>query len=101
MIAATRVEGAETAPVFHIAGVDETVRRLDEVGFGDVQAWLEPHHVEFRTRDEMLDDIVVPYLRPALGWSEDELYALASAVADRLGVLAIDYVRLNATARRR
>jgi trans-aconitate 2-methyltransferase len=101
MIEAVRAEGTETGHAFHMAGVDETRRRLAAVGFVEVEAWLEPVTIAFETRDEMLDYIVVPYLRPATGRPDDELYRLAGAAADRLGVLAIDYVRLNVTARKR
>ena len=48
----------------------------------------------------MLEYIVTPYLRPAPGLPDDELDRLANGVVDRLGVLAIDYVRLNVTARK-
>jgi hypothetical protein len=48
----------------------------------------------------MIEYIVTPYLRPATGLPEPELRLLAGAIADRLGRLAIDYVRLNVTARR-
>jgi hypothetical protein len=56
--------------------------------------------IAFGTCGEMLDYIITPYLRPATGLPEPELQRLAGAIADRLGVLAIDYVRLNAVARR-
>ncbi len=48
----------------------------------------------------MIDYIVTPYLRPATGLPDDELHRLADAMVDRIGVLAIDYVRLNVTARK-
>ena len=100
MIAAVRAEGVETADVFHMAGVEETRRRLEASGFMDIQAWLEPRTIRFETRADMLDYIVTPYLRPATGLPDDDLYRLAGAAADRLGRLAIDYVRLNVVARR-
>jgi trans-aconitate 2-methyltransferase len=100
LIGAARSEGVETAGSFHMAGADETMRRLESHGFRDVEAWLEPQTIAFGTRDEMLDYIVTPYLRPATGLPEAELARLAGAIVDRLGVLAIDYVRLNAVARR-
>jgi trans-aconitate 2-methyltransferase len=100
MIAAVREQGVETAHVFHMAGVDETTARLRANGFVDIEAWLEPRTIAFATRVEMLDYIITPYLRPATGLAEDELLRLANGAADRLGVLAIDYVRLNVTARK-
>lgn len=100
MIEAVRAEGVETAGSFHMAGVEETRERLSRNGFAAIDAWLEPRSIAFETRDEMLEYIVTPYLRPATGLPEDELYRLAGAAADRLGGLGIDYVRLNVIARR-
>ena len=100
MIEAVREQGVETASVFHMAGVDETVARLAANGFRRIEAWLQPQTITFETREDMLEYIVTPYLRPATGLPEEELYRLADGVVDRLGVLAIDYVRLNVTARK-
>jgi trans-aconitate 2-methyltransferase len=100
MIDAVRAEGVETAGSFHMAGVAETCRRLSRSGFVAIEAWLEPRTVAFEDHEAMLDYIVTPYLRPATGLPEDALYRLAGGAADRLGVLAIDYVRLNVTARK-
>ena len=100
MIAAVRAEGVETGGAFHMAGVEETRRRLEANAFVEIEAWLDPRTILFETRDEMLDYIVTPYLRPATGLPEAELYRLAGAAADRLGVLGIDYVRLNVVARK-
>lgn len=101
MIEATRAEGHETADKLHMAGVEETSARLAAQGFDTIEAWLEPVTISFERRDEMVDYIVTPYLRPATGLPEAELRELGEAVAERLGRLAIDYVRLNVTARRR
>lgn len=100
MIEAARAEGVETAGVFNMAGADETARRLDDAGFVAVEAWLAPETISFDDRASMEDYIVTPYLRPATGLPDEELYRLAGAIVDRLGRLAIDYVRLNVTARR-
>jgi trans-aconitate 2-methyltransferase len=100
LIDAVRAEGVETAGAFHMAGVHDTRRRLEASGFTAVEAWLQPQTIHFETRDQMLDYIVTPYLRPATGLPDDELYRLAGRVADRLGILALDYVRLNVTARK-
>ena len=100
MIEAVRDQGVETAGAFHMAGVEETTRRLTDNGFEDIEAWLQPQTIAFETRADMLDYIVTPYLRPATGLADRELYRLADGVVDRLGVLAIDYVRLNVTARK-
>ena len=99
IIEAARAEGIETAAVFHMAGVAETLSRLRANGFVKADAWLEPETIEFDARGSMADYIVTPYLRPATGLPDEELYRVANAMVDRLGVLAIDYVRLNITAR--
>ncbi len=80
-----------------MAGVDETTARLAANGFDGCEAWLEPQTIAFDSREEIIDYIVTPYLRPATGLPEDELQRLADGMVDRLGVLAIDYVRLNVT----
>jgi trans-aconitate 2-methyltransferase len=100
MIAAVRDQGVETAGVFHMAGVEETRARLAASGFERIEAWLQPQTIAFETRADMLEYIVTPYLRPATGLPDDELHRIANGVVDRLGVLAIDYVRLNVTARK-
>ena len=100
MIEAARAEGVETAGAFHMAGVGETLARLDVNGFTAAQAWLEPQTISFETREAMHEYIVTPYLRPATGLPDTQLFELADRVAERLGVLAIDYVRLNVTARK-
>jgi trans-aconitate 2-methyltransferase len=101
LIEAARAEGYETSGRLHLAAPEETRQRLAAHGFADVQAWLEPQTIMFETRDDLIEYIVTPYLRPATGLPEAELRELGEAVADRLGRLAIDYVRLNVTARRR
>jgi trans-aconitate 2-methyltransferase len=100
LIEAARAEGHETTGSFHMADPDETQARLAANGFTDIEAWLEPQTITFERRDELLDYIITPYLRPATRLPEAELAELAAAIADRLGRLAIDYVRLNVTARR-
>lgn len=100
LIETARAEGVETAHRFHLAGPAETLRRLEAQGFSGAEAWLEPHTIEFETREDMVDYIVTPYLRPATGLPEEDLQRLAGKMVDRLGVLAIDYVRLNIMARR-
>ena len=100
MMAAVRAQGVETAGAFHMAGIKETEQRLRSNGFVDIEAWLQPQTISFESRDDMIDYIVTPYLRPATGLPEDELHRVAEKAADSLGVLSIDYVRLNVTARK-
>ena len=100
MFEAASAEGVETRGALHFAGVEETLRRLERTGFGEGRAWLTAETIPFDTREAMLDYIITPFLRPATGLPEGELARLAGAIADRLGRLAIDYVRLNIVARR-
>jgi len=100
MIEAVREQGVETQDSFHMAGVEETIARLKTNGFIGIEAWLQPQTIAFETRADMLDYIVTPYLRPATGLPDEDLHRLSNGAADRLGVLAIDYVRLNVTARK-
>lgn len=100
-MAAVRAAGIETAGAFHMAGVEETTRRLEANGFVEIEAWLLPHPIAFETRAEMLDYMVTPWLRPATGLPDDELYRIAEAAADHLGIDSLDYVRLNVVARKR
>lgn len=100
LIQAARDEGVETAGSFHMADVPETLERLAASGFVEARAWLEPRTIEFASREDLVDYIVTPYLRPATGLPEAELQRLARAMADRLGTSSIAYVRLNVTARR-
>jgi trans-aconitate 2-methyltransferase len=98
LIQAASDEGVETRDRLHLAGVEETRQRLAAAGFGEVRVWLEPRTIELASRADLIDYIVTPYLRPATGLPEVELQRLAAAMADRLGVLAIRYVRLNGVA---
>ncbi len=98
LIQAAREEGIETAGTFHMAGADETRARLEAHGFADIAAWLEPRVITFESHEDMVDYIVTPYLRPATGLPEEELQRIAAAMAERLGDLALSYVRLNVTA---
>jgi trans-aconitate 2-methyltransferase len=101
LIQAARDEGIETAGRFHMAGAEETLARLAAAGFREARAWLEPQTIEFASRADLVEYIVTPYLRPASELPEEALLRVAGAMAERLGVLAIDYVRLNVTAVRR
>ena len=54
-------------------------------GSSTSRAWLEPQTIAFETREEIIDYIVTPYLRPATGLPEAELQRSPDAMADRLG----------------
>jgi len=79
----------------------QTSERLDGGGFTEIECWLHPEPMPFRTVDELatyLETVVlgdhVEHLAP------DTAQAFALEVAERMPRLEIDYVRLNIRARR-
>ena len=85
----------------HFAGPEETRERLERTGFADIETWLQDEPTPLDSND------LEPYLATVAlgdhvdGMSHDERRAFAHEVAIRLPTSAIDYVRLNITARRR
>jgi trans-aconitate 2-methyltransferase len=85
----------------HFAGPEDTRRRLESSGFTDIHAWLQDEPTPVDRED------LEPYLATVAlgdhveGMTERERTAFAHEVAIRLPASAIDYVRLNFTARRR
>jgi len=81
-------------------GVEETRERLARFGFVDAEVWIHDEPTPIPPED------LEPYLRTIClgshvdGMSPDEAAAFAHEVAIRLPARAIDYVRLNVTARR-
>ena len=84
----------------HFAGAEETRRRLERAGFGDVETWLHDEPTELEPQD------VEPYLATIClgdhveGMADDERERFVAEVARRLPGPRIDYVRLNIRARR-
>jgi trans-aconitate 2-methyltransferase len=84
----------------HFAGPENTRERLERAGFTDVEAWLQDEPTPLARED------LEPYLATIAlgdhveGMGEDERRAFTHEVAIRLPASAIDYVRLNITARR-
>ena len=85
----------------HFAGPEDTRARLEAAGFTDIETWLQAEPTPLDRED------LEPYLATIAlgdhvdGMSEDERRAFAHEVAIRLPASAIDYVRLNITARRK
>ena len=85
----------------HFAGPEETRERLERTGFADIETWLQDEPTPLDSND------LEPYLATVAlgdhvdGMSHVERRAFAHEVAIRLPTSAIDYVRLNITARRR
>ena len=84
----------------HFAGPEDTRRRLESAGFTDIETWLQDEPTPLDRED------LEPYLATVAlgdhveGMDERERTAFAHEVAIRLPASAIDYVRLNITARR-
>ena len=99
--AALRDMGESFAGRKHFAGPEDTRRRLESAGFADIETWLQDEPTPLARED------LEPYLATVAlgdhveGMVERERAAFAHEVAIRLPASAIDYVRLNITARRR
>jgi trans-aconitate 2-methyltransferase len=84
----------------HFAGPEDTRVRLKATGFTDIETWLQDEPTPLDPED------LEPYLATIAlgdhveGMGRDERAAFAHEVAIRLPASAIDYVRLNITARR-
>jgi trans-aconitate 2-methyltransferase len=84
----------------HFAGPDDTRARLEAAGFIDIEVWLQEEPTPLDPAD------VEPYLTAIIlgdhvqDMGDDERRRFVHEVAIRLPAAAIDYVRLNITARR-
>jgi trans-aconitate 2-methyltransferase len=93
--------GASSPPPPHFATAAETTVRLEAAGFRHVSTWLHPAPTQFQTREIFEEYLRTVCLRCHLDLvGADEADAFVRAVADRLPDRTIDYVRLNAQARR-
>jgi trans-aconitate 2-methyltransferase len=94
--------GASEHIPWNFPGPDETRRRLEAAGFVDVEAWLQEEPTPFDSVEDMDAFIRTSCLGPWLAaMADDRGDAFAREVAARMPKLEIDYVRLNATARKR
>ena len=85
----------------NFATAEETASRLDAAGFTDIRTWLEPAPTHFDSRDDFASYLRTVCLRCHLDLlDEDEQDAYVDRVVDAMPDHRIDYVRLNATARR-
>lgn len=84
----------------HFAGPEDTRSRLEAAGFTDVEAWLQEEPTPLDRED------LEPYLATIAlgdhvqGMGDEQRARFAHEVAIRLSASAIDYVRLNISARR-
>jgi trans-aconitate 2-methyltransferase len=84
---------------WNFAGPEETRARLERAGFDGLRCWLEPRTVRPGEPVHYLRSIILRHHLERL--PEERRDALVAQVAERAGVpLALDYVRLNISARR-
>ena len=82
--------------VHYFAGPEETEGRLVAAGFHDIRCWLEDAPTTFESRPELETFLATVILRVSLASrAPDEREAFVRTVADRIGGLELDYVRLN------
>jgi trans-aconitate 2-methyltransferase len=88
--------GESTRDVHFFAGAEETETRLVAAGFRDVHCWLEDAPTTFASRPEFETFLATVILRPYLARrAPEERASFVRTVADRIGRLELDYVRLN------
>lgn len=85
----------------NFATAEETLVRLEDAGFVDVRTWLHPAPADFDSREAFEEYLRTVCVRSHLNLLEPgERDAFVRTVADRLPDHRIDYVRINALARR-
>ena len=88
--------GETPQAVHYFAGPEETEARLVAAGFRDVRCWLEDAPTTFASRADFETFLATVILRVSLARrAAEERAAFVRAVADRIGRLELDYVRLN------
>jgi trans-aconitate 2-methyltransferase len=92
---------APSPPPPNFATAEQTQGRLEAAGFQDVRTWMHPAPAEFETREAFEEFLRTVCLRCHLDLvGAKEADAFVRSVADRMPDRTIDYVRLNADARR-
>lgn len=89
----------------HYASAEDTKRRLEEAGFGDVEAWLHDERAEFGSEEELtrfLGTVVLGGHLLRLPEEEHEPFAAAvtAKITEVEGGPVLGYVRLNMQATR-
>jgi trans-aconitate 2-methyltransferase len=100
LLAALATAGEDYAPRYNFADPETTRRRVETAGFTEIQTWLQPEPTVFATDEALRDYLVTVVMRPLSERPNDELPGLAAEAARLLPGRAVDYVRLNITARR-
>jgi trans-aconitate 2-methyltransferase len=82
-------------------GAEETEERLRRSGFEDIRVWLHDDHAVFATREEFEAYLRTVCLRCHLDLIDpSEQDSFVREVAGRIPDRTVDYVRINAVARR-
>jgi trans-aconitate 2-methyltransferase len=85
----------------HYETVEATTERLAAAGFVDIEAWLQPEPTRFEPGEPFETFLRTVILGPQVDrLPEEERAGYVHEVATRLGEPVVDYVRLNADARR-
>jgi trans-aconitate 2-methyltransferase len=96
---AVRDAGEEWGETVHFAGVDDTTRRLEAAGFGDLRVWLHDEPTRFDAGEPFETFLATVVLRLHIaGMPPGRRAAFVHEVAARLPEPVIDYVRLNIVA---
>jgi trans-aconitate 2-methyltransferase len=102
LLEVVRSLGVERAGTWLYASPEETSRRLERAGFGDLRVWSHPEPVPFSDRRALVDFLQTVCLREHLATLEpQQRRAFTERVAAAMPVPTLDYVRLNIVARAR
>ncbi len=93
--------GVERAGTWTYASPEDTTRRLEAAGFGDIRVWLHDEPTPFATAEQLTEFLETVCLRQSVGAMPTQqrtqfLHDVVDAMPDRV----IDYVRLNIVAQR-
>jgi trans-aconitate 2-methyltransferase len=100
LLEVVRSLGVERAGTWLYASPEQTTRRLERAGFGDLRVWSHPEPVTFSDRTALVDFLQTVCLREHLATIDPQQQrAFTERVAAAMPVPTLDYVRLNIVAR--
>jgi trans-aconitate 2-methyltransferase len=101
LTAVVRSLGVERPGSWLYASVDDTVRRLGDAGFTDIEVWTNEEPTPFDTSAELREFLEAVCLRECVAaMSDQQREDFLDAVVTRMPARVIDYVRLNILAAR-
>ncbi|HEY8756505.1 MAG TPA: methyltransferase domain-containing protein [Candidatus Dormibacteraeota bacterium] len=99
LTAVVRSLGVERPGTWFYASADDTVIRLEEAGFVDIDVWINKEPTPFDTTQELRDFLEAVCVREAVATMDDrEREGFLNALVARMPERVIDYVRLNIVA---